>query len=79
MEWIAALRGKVVGLDTAPLIYFIEESPTYLNVVRPFFEAMDRGEFGSVTSVVTLVEVLIHPLRRGDTRLAHMKSSVRQV
>jgi len=27
MEWIEALRGSVVGLDTAPLIYFIEENP----------------------------------------------------
>jgi len=25
MEWLEALRGAVVGLDTAPLIYFVEE------------------------------------------------------
>jgi hypothetical protein len=30
MEWIADLLGQVVGLDTAPLIYFIEEHPTYI-------------------------------------------------
>jgi hypothetical protein len=30
VEWIEALQGKVVGLDTTPLIYFIEENPTYL-------------------------------------------------
>lgn len=69
MEWIAALQGKVVGLDTAPLIYFIEENPTYLEMVRLFFEAMDRGEFSVVTSVVTLLEVLVHPFRNGDTQL----------
>ena len=28
MEWIAALQGKIVGLDTTPLIYFIEENLT---------------------------------------------------
>ena len=33
MGWIASLRGKIVGLDTTPLIYFIEESPTYLELV----------------------------------------------
>jgi hypothetical protein len=27
MEWVDGLRGSVVGLDTAPLIYFIEENP----------------------------------------------------
>ena len=70
MEWIATLRGEVVGLDTTPLIYFIEETPAYLEIVRPFFEAMNRGEFSVVTSVVTLLEVLVHPFRRGDAELA---------
>ncbi len=70
MEWLKPLRGTVVGLDTAPLIYFIEENPTYLPVVRPFFEAVDRGDFRIVTSVLTLTEVLIHPMRKGDPELA---------
>jgi predicted nucleic acid-binding protein len=70
VEWIAALQGKVVGLDTAPLIYFIEENQTYLETVRPFFEAMDWGEFSVVTSIITLLEVLVHPFRYGDTALA---------
>jgi predicted nucleic acid-binding protein len=70
VEWVAALRGKVVGLDTTPLIYFIEENPTYLAMVCPFFEAMDRGEFSVVTSTLTLLEVLVHPFRHGDTKLA---------
>lgn len=39
-------------------------------LVRPFFEAADRGEFQIVTSMPTLTEVLVHPLRRGDPRLA---------
>jgi predicted nucleic acid-binding protein len=64
------LRGKVIGLDTAPLIYFIEEHPRYLKTVKPFFQALSRGEFRVVTSIITLLEVLIHPLRRGNTELA---------
>lgn len=71
MEWIAQLQGQVVGLDTAPIIYFIEENPTYLEAVDAFFEAMVRGEFRAVTSTVTLVEVLVYPLRRGDAALAN--------
>ena len=43
MEWVTALQGQVVGLDTTPLIYFIEENPTYLETIRPFFVAMDRS------------------------------------
>lgn len=70
MEWVTALQGRVVGLDTTPLIYFIEENPTYLETIRPFFVAMDRGEFRVVTSTVTLLEVLVHPFRRGEKELA---------
>lgn len=70
MEWINELYGKTVALDTAPLIYFIEENPAYQKVTRPFFEAMDKGDFTVVTSTLTLLEVLVHPLRKGDWKLA---------
>lgn len=66
MEWVAALRGQVIGLDTAPLIYFIEEHHAYLEIVRPFFVAMDRGELSVVTSTVTLKSARpTTPKRRG--------------
>ena len=69
MDWLDDLRGHLVGLDTAPLIYFIERHPVYLAQVRPFFQALDRGELRVVTSTVTLLEVLVHPFRRGDAVL----------
>lgn len=70
MEWIAALTGKTVGLDTAPLIYFIEENPIYIETVRLFFEAMESGRFLVVTSTVTLLEVLVYPFRCNNKELA---------
>lgn len=70
MEWIAQLQGKVVGLDTAPLIYFIEQNPKYLEMMRLFFTSFNNGDFKMVTSTVTLVEVLVYPLRQGNTILA---------
>lgn len=70
MEWINDLQGKTVGLDTAPLIYFIEENPAYIEMVRLFFEAMDKGDFLVITSTVTLLEVLVHPLRYNNRELA---------
>jgi hypothetical protein len=36
MEWLIPLQGQVVGLDTAPLIYFIEQNEIYLQPVRDF-------------------------------------------
>jgi predicted nucleic acid-binding protein len=70
MEWLRALYGSVVGLDTAPLIYFIEKHPTYLPLLLPFFEALDRGDIQVVTSTLTLTEVLVHPYRDGNQTLA---------
>ena len=70
MGWIDSLRGSVVGLDTTPLIYFIEENPAYLKVVDPFFEAVALGEITVITSVIALLEVLVHPIRNADTKLA---------
>ena len=34
------LAGKTVGLDTSPLIFYIEENAKDLAVVDPFFEAV---------------------------------------
>lgn len=70
MGWIEDLHGQIVGLDTSPLIYYIEEHPVYLPLVDPFFDAVSNGDIQVVASTVTLVEVLTQPLRRGDTTLA---------
>lgn len=37
MGWVDSLRGLTFAIDTAPLIYFIEEHPTYSPIVGPFF------------------------------------------
>lgn len=70
MEWLIQLQGQVVGLDTSPLIYFIEQNETYLEIVRAFFQAMSQGEFQVITSTLTLTEVLVHPLRSGNIELS---------
>jgi predicted nucleic acid-binding protein len=66
---IDTLRGQLVAIDTAPLIYFIEHHPRYYSSVQPFFAAVDRGEIAVVTSTVTLLEVLVHPYRQGNLEL----------
>jgi len=69
MGWVENLRGQVVGLDTAPLIYYVERNSAYRDMLRLFFQAVDRGEFALITSVVTLLEVLVHPVRIGNKKL----------
>lgn len=76
MEWIEALRGSIVALDTGPLIYYIEEHPIFSAKSKLFFEAAERNEFLIVTSLITLIEVLIHPIREGRTDLAQQYRSI---
>ncbi len=38
-------------------VIFIEENPTYIETVRPFFEAMDRGTFLVVTNDIQLPDI----------------------
>ncbi len=66
MEWVESLKGQLIGLDTAPFIYHIEENPKYIELVRPFFEAIKLGQIRVATSVITLSEVLVTPIRRND-------------
>jgi len=76
MGWLTNLHGTIVGLDTAPLIYFIEKHPTYLAFVYPFFEAVQRGDIQVVTSTLTLTEVLVHPYKHSDRYLASQYSTI---
>jgi len=70
MEWVSKLHGATVALDTAPLIYFLERHPSYLPVVYPFFEAVERGDIHAITSTLTLTETLVHPYKHGNPSLA---------
>jgi len=65
-----------VAVDSAPFIYFIEDDPRYAPIVRPLFEQADRGERRLVTSALTLLEVLVVPLRAGDRNLAERYESL---
>lgn len=76
MAWVDNLTGKVVALDTAPLIYFIEEHPIYMPIVEPFFRSLDAGRFQVITSTLTLLEVLVQPLRKANQALADLYGAI---
>ncbi len=62
-----ALRGVTrLGLDTAPVIYFVEANPRYDAVVTAIFQRFVDGRCRGITSVVTLSEVLVRPLALSD-------------
>jgi len=64
------VRGQRICIDTAPIIYFIERHAKYRNILRPVFAEIASGNIEAITSTITLLEVLVHPLRTGDETLA---------
>jgi len=55
--------------ETAPLIYYVEENPTYVAKMDAIIEAIEDRPIEAISSVITLTEVLTHPLKLGNTRL----------
>ena len=70
MGWVEQLHGRTVALDAAPLIYFAEEHPIFLPKIEPFFVDFAAGAFPIISSTVTLLEVLVLPIRQGNLKLA---------
>ena len=56
-------EGSLVGIDTVSFIYHIEAVPSYGQIVGPFFEALEKGVFHGVTSVISLMEIAVRPLQ----------------
>ena len=59
-----------LGLDSSPIIYLIEAHPRYDALVTAVFRRITAGELTGFTSAISLTEVLVHPLSRGDLGLA---------
>ncbi len=66
-----SLAGKNrIFLDTVAIIYYIEDNPKYRPILDPLFETIESGIRKAASSYITLVEVLIKPLRLKNTLLA---------
>jgi len=64
--------GELVAIDTGPFIYYIEENRRFLSACEALFTPVQEGKMEIVTSIITLLEVLVQPLRRGRRDLALM-------
>ena len=58
-----------VALDAAAFIYYIEDDPRYAQLLEPIFTRAGR-DVTVVTSAMTLLEVLVVPIRLGHAQLA---------
>ena len=70
MALIDDLGAGPVGIDTAIIIYLIEENQLFSAVIAPLFEAADAGELELGVSALALLEVLVVPYRAGNIALA---------
>lgn len=66
------MRGKIVCLDAAPIIYYVEKGyPVYKDLLDPFFSMVARGECSVITSVMSVLEALVLPIRKNDIEVLH--------
>lgn len=70
MKFVDALENiSLLAFDTAPIIYFVEANPNYDALVTAIFERVENGQITGITSVISLTEVLIHPIRLQNQNL----------
>ena len=70
MKIVDALKGiKSMCLDTAPIIYFAEKSPTYFSLMQAIFNHIQAEKILLATSTLTLTEVLMKPIQANNRAL----------
>lgn len=58
-------KHRLVALDTSIWIYHFEGSATYGRAADAVLEAVAQGRIGAVASELTLLELLVAPLKKG--------------
>jgi predicted nucleic acid-binding protein len=65
-----ALQGvRRLYIETAPLIYYVEEYPAYIAKMAAIIEAVENSPVAAFSSVITLTEVLNQPIKMGNRKL----------
>lgn len=68
--WGGLREGDLVLVDTAPLIHLLEDHPRFAPVFVGLFEAFEQGQIQIAVSTISLAELLVGPLKRGEDALA---------
>jgi predicted nucleic acid-binding protein len=59
----------IVYIDTAIVIYTLEGNENYLPSLDPLWSRFESGDIELMTSELTLMEVLVHPLKTKNLQL----------
>ncbi len=65
-----------VYVDTNSVIYHVERIEPYLSASKPLWDALDVGLVEVVASDLSLLEVLVKPLRDGNVSLVNLYRTV---
>jgi len=71
-----AARVSLIGIDSVALIYLIEQNKTYYDRMYAIAQHIADGSIQAVCSTITLAEVLVHPLRTGNTQLVNQYENI---
>jgi predicted nucleic acid-binding protein len=63
-------------LDSAPIIYLLEDHPRFRRRFEPIFEAHEGGHVRFAVTTITIAEVLTGPLGAGEEVLARRYRSI---
>ena len=58
--------GALLLIDSAPIIYVLEDNPTFKPRFQPLFDAHAEGRLEFATTTIVLAEVVAGPLKCGD-------------
>jgi len=71
MGLIDIIQNKTIFIDTAPLIYYIEDNnKSYSKILDLFFEMNLKMRTQLITSTISLLEVLVIPFKTNNSELA---------
>lgn len=68
--WGGLCDGDLVVVDTAPLIYVLEDHVQFAPLFIGLFEACERAQLRIAVTTISLAEVLVGPFNRGQEALA---------
>jgi predicted nucleic acid-binding protein len=67
---LALPHGALLLIDTAPIVYVLEQDPQFAKRFEPLFARHEAGELQFAVTTITLAEVLVGPLMQGEEALA---------
>ncbi len=60
----------VIGIDTPIFIYHFEANSAYLSLTTDLLNGIQAGQWQAVTSIITLMEINVHPWRMEQSTIA---------